>query len=277
MAATGQRGKRTSARMLWRLFGQHRLRSYIAKTFGALLYIVVGYALLRQTSTEPVHQEYADMPLRPIFTNNISDPDASGFVQTDDPTHRSRYIPERIRWSDHPVLTWDFFQGESRRHREYLAMISTGIEVRADTNYIIEQRENTSVLTVHIRSFSTDAYLMTRESWHSPEGYTPDTLEHEQIHYDLTKIYAIQLEKNMTKYVGVKKTFIGNSEESVDAQANIYIDEIMERENATVEDALSKEHDAFDRAIQHDRSAQKKWALQVKERLKSENIVSSLN
>lgn len=97
--------------------------------------------------------------------------------------------PGIIYWSEDQPLTWDDFQGQAKfdyQNRDIDALTSSGI--------------------LHYRGckdgkiiYKIQAYFEKKESWYKPDAQTEYHLVHEQLHFDVTELYARKLRKTLAK------------------------------------------------------------------------------
>ncbi|HHS95445.1 MAG TPA: hypothetical protein ENJ45_02565 [Phaeodactylibacter sp.] len=91
--------------------------------------------------------------------------------------------PEIIYWSDSDRLEWADFAGEPRYdYQSIAALTSSGI-----VHY--KGCENGKI------KYKVRAYFEKNESWVKDEARTEHHLIHEQIHFDITELYARKLRK----------------------------------------------------------------------------------
>jgi len=91
--------------------------------------------------------------------------------------------PDTIYWSESDGLEWDDFEGQPRHdYADVSALTSSGI--------------------VHYKgckdgkiNYKVRAYFEKEESWVKEEARTEHHLRHEQIHFDITELYARKLRK----------------------------------------------------------------------------------
>ncbi len=100
---------------------------------------------------------------------------------------QSNSQPSTILWNQERKLSWDDFQGQPNYNFEDIsALTSSGI--------------------VHYKScedgkiaYRVQAYFEKKYSWVKQEAYTDHHLQHEQIHFDITELYARKLRKALSK------------------------------------------------------------------------------
>ncbi len=95
--------------------------------------------------------------------------------------------PEVIYWTPEYRLTWDDFQGNPNfSHKNISAITSSGI--------VHYKGCDDGLIKYKIRS-----YFEKDHSWVKNEARTPHHLSHEQIHFDITELYARKLRKALKK------------------------------------------------------------------------------
>jgi hypothetical protein len=94
----------------------------------------------------------------------------------------------RIEWSADRKLTWDDFKGKPdlENHPYALALTNSGFGYESAKTW-----SQTGDLFV-------ESVFNTRESWVLPEGRNDYVLRHEQIHFDISEIYARRLRKALS-------------------------------------------------------------------------------
>ncbi len=97
--------------------------------------------------------------------------------------------PDIIYWNPNQQLRWKDFKGDPQyQYEDISAITSSGI--------------------VHYKgckdgkiNFKVQAYFEMKESWVKAEALTEHHLEHEQIHFDITELYARKLRKALSERV----------------------------------------------------------------------------
>lgn len=93
-----------------------------------------------------------------------------------------------IYWSDDRKLTWDDFQGNpDYNYADVSALTSSGI-------IHLKGCEDGKII------YKIKAYFEKQHSWFKPEAKTNHHLAHEQIHFDITELYARKLEQALAKH-----------------------------------------------------------------------------
>lgn len=101
-------------------------------------------------------------------------------VQNDEPT---------IIWSDSYKLSWDDFKGKPNESFGASAVTASGISFK----YSIKQS------TFRVVSFTAQvqACFYPEKSWYKPQLVNSHVLGHEQLHYDITELYARKFRKHL--------------------------------------------------------------------------------
>ena len=144
--------------------------------------------------------------------------------------------PDNIYWSEDYKLDWKDFKGEPRfDYKDISALTSSGI--------------------VHYKgckdgkiNYKVRAYFEKQESWVKEEARTEHHLIHEQIHFDITELYARKLRKLLSD-----NAFKCGQEIEFEEAINNFIE------------IWHNEQKAFDMLTNHslDRAAQKKWFYKI--------------
>ena len=96
-------------------------------------------------------------------------------------TGTSSTSPDMIYWSKERKLTWDDFQGQpDYNYADVSALTSSGI-------LHFKGCENGKII------YKVEAYFEKKQSWFKEEAHTDHHLQHEQIHFDITELYARKL------------------------------------------------------------------------------------
>lgn len=100
---------------------------------------------------------------------------------------------DTITWNANERLTWDDFVGEVPQNARAAATTASGITYRFSTT---GTRDNMEV------DFKVDTYFYPNKSWYQPEICDEVILSHEQLHFDISELYARKLKKrlNQAKY-----------------------------------------------------------------------------
>lgn len=141
-----------------------------------------------------------------------------------------------IYWSENYKLNWSDFQANPRTdYQNFSALTSSGIvHYTGCENGII--------------SYKVRAYFEKHESWVKDEARTEHHLNHEQIHFDITELYARKLRKLLSKH---------NFECGQEEQFELFVKNAL--------DAWQQEQRNFDILTRHslDKQQQKEWYYRV--------------
>jgi hypothetical protein len=95
----------------------------------------------------------------------------------------SVYGQSALTWKEHPVLSWNDFQGRARRNTgEPSAVTDTGFRVQ------LECREGALDIRVEVEFYPGS-------SWVKAGRKSVELLRHEQGHFDITELYARKMRR----------------------------------------------------------------------------------
>ena len=147
---------------------------------------------------------------------------------------------DTIYWQELRRLTWDDFRGKPVKSDESVALTSSGIGMafRSGANGV-------PVINITCTFFCNN-------SWVKDEGRNPDVLQHEQLHFDLTELYARKLRQAVSKLSAKDRTW--------PTVSKIYQD--LNRE-------CNQRQNAYDKETEHGikASIQKTWNGQIEAEL----------
>jgi len=92
-----------------------------------------------------------------------------------------------ITWSEDTKLSWADFQSLPDYENDF-AKALTASSIR----YKYSCQEDTIFYTI-------EAVFKRNESWVKPEAYTQHILDHEQLHFDITELFAREMSKELRK------------------------------------------------------------------------------
>ena len=149
-----------------------------------------------------------------------------------------------VFWQENNMLTWENFKGEPKLNSVAVAETVSGISF----GFSVKKR-NADVV-----SFSTEvnAYFYPEESWFDKKRSNPYILKHEQLHFDITELFARKFRK-------------GISELKVSNHINDEL-KVLYQNNET---GLIQFQKRYDEETNHSENfdIQKKWQLYVKSEL----------
>ncbi len=141
-----------------------------------------------------------------------------------------------IPWRNTSKLSWSDFKAKPRNTTNAAAVTASGLSF----SFSIKQSN------IRVISFTTQvyAYFYPNESWYKPEQANDHVLKHEQLHFDITELYARKFRQRISKLKisnTIRKTLKA-------------LQEIINKE-------LDQMQQQYDRETSHSRNAeaQKKW------------------
>lgn len=87
-----------------------------------------------------------------------------------------------IPWSETYKLSWQDFEGQPNAEVDAVATTASGITFRYSTTH------NSSGVVGYKSTIK--AHFYPKKSWYKPERATNYILSHEQLHFDITELYA---------------------------------------------------------------------------------------
>ncbi|MES2269228.1 MAG: DUF922 domain-containing protein [Bacteroidota bacterium] len=131
---------------------------------------------------------------------------------------------QTIKWDTNTPLTWTDFSGTIDKNNPYYA------HTQARINYNYKWRKSDYLFTYE---FKIDAGFEKNASWVRPGKESPELLQHEQLHFDISELFARKLSVafNTKKYTAnyeqeIKDIFaqimkeVGAMQEKYDAETN---------------------------------------------------------
>jgi len=153
---------------------------------------------------------------------------------------------EKIPWSENTLLRWNDFQGESDYESDRGA--STGWYLENDWTW---QITNSQPCEYQITEILADAYFLKNESWVKPDEKTNPLLKHEQGHFDITEIFARELEKRSGTELLGKQFSCPPDEGSFEDGLNEQIDSMIAPIFDLVFEELEQMHMEYDADTNH--------------------------
>ncbi|WP_242205603.1 DUF922 domain-containing protein [Aestuariivivens insulae] len=94
-----------------------------------------------------------------------------------------------VSWQEDYRLVWSDFKGAPQDQGDVAAVTASGITFGVS----IKEKGN------RVIGFNTNvkAYFYPEQSWYKPEKATEHVLAHEQLHFDITELYARKFRKNI--------------------------------------------------------------------------------
>lgn len=97
---------------------------------------------------------------------------------------------ETISWKANERLSWNDFRGGIPQNARAAATTASGITYRFSTS---GTRDYIEV------DFKVDTYFYPDKSWYQPELCDEVILSHEQLHFDISELYARKLRKELSE------------------------------------------------------------------------------
>tara|TARA_R110002051_G_scaffold130577_2_gene204471 strand:+ start:90250 stop:90774 length:525 start_codon:yes stop_codon:yes gene_type:complete len=104
---------------------------------------------------------------------------------------------ETILWEKQKRLSWSDFKGKPQNNRA-AAVTASGLTYRIATT-----KENNKVVAV---DFEVNSFFYPQKSWFRPALCDQVILSHEQLHFDITEVYAEILRKRFAKALQTHKS-----------------------------------------------------------------------
>ncbi|MCK0161981.1 DUF922 domain-containing protein [Allomuricauda sp. F6463D] len=99
-------------------------------------------------------------------------------------------IEEGVLWEKSKRLTWADFKGKVPPAAESAAITASGISYSYSANLLHHE--------VHL-DFEVNAYFYPNESWYRPELCNDNILAHEQLHFDITELFARKMREKLRR------------------------------------------------------------------------------
>jgi hypothetical protein len=168
-----------------------------------------------------------------------------------------------IEWNPARPLTWDDFLGAVPARIDASRVAESNTSISWSYRYEVEWQRQRCVF--RIVSIDSTTGFHPDSSWARPEHRTPAVLEHEQGHFDITRIYQQRFAETTRELVGVSRECGGgrrarvarNIEREIDRLAGSVYDAIWQQQ--------TKEQNAYDRETNHgiDSQIQTEWTNRI--------------
>ena len=154
-------------------------------------------------------------------------------------------IEESIPWDASRKLSWNDFKGPIPPDADSAAITASGISYEYSANLIHHEVK---------LDFKVTAFFYPNESWYKPEVCDAHILQHEQLHFDISEVFARRMRmklrstvftENVKQEIRViyKKTLkeLEDLQDQYDWETNFSRDpEAQERWNARIKDLLER-------------------------------------
>lgn len=104
---------------------------------------------------------------------------------------------DSLQWKENYKLTWKDFKAEPSSEVDAVALTVSGISF----SYSLSQNENED----YTYQTFVEAHFYPEKSWYKTEVSNNHILLHEQLHFDLTELYARKLRKRITETTFTKQ------------------------------------------------------------------------
>ncbi len=155
----------------------------------------------------------------------------------------SQEITEMIPWRKDHRLKWSDFRGKVPPDAVPAATTASGISYKYSANLIHHEVE---------LDFEVNAYFYPEESWYKPEVCDEFILAHEQLHFDISELFARRMRQRLNQ-----TTFSENVKQEV---RDIYREILKDLED------LQDRYD-WETNFSRNREAQLRWNRQIAEAL----------
>jgi len=152
---------------------------------------------------------------------------------------------ETMTWNETRKLTWADFKADPNMQSDAAALTASGITF----GYSVK---NTGSRIIDF-STSVDAHFYPNKSWYLKDKSDDYILKHEQLHFDITELYARKFRQQLTRLV-----------------VNQNVKEQMNRLHITINEALNETQKRYDSQTNHSINAemQEQWQNFIASELK---------
>lgn len=152
-----------------------------------------------------------------------------------------------VKWQERPQVVWSDFQGKPDLNSPFDAQVYSGMQ------YAMSYHEHDGIMKLDI---DVHAFFNPTMSWSKKEKRSDYLLRHEQLHFDISELYARKLKKELEQF-----EFESSKNPSKE------IEHIFERLNKERKEMQKK----YDQETDHSKNSasQLKWDKKISEALKS--------
>lgn len=155
----------------------------------------------------------------------------------------SQDLVESIAWSESRPLTWNDFNGPVPPNADSAATTASGISYSYSANLMHHEVE---------LDFEVTAFFYPNESWYRPEVCDDHVLQHEQLHFNISEMFARRMRMKLRS-----TSFTENVKAEI---AKIYRETLKELE--TLQDKYDWETN-----FSRNKEAQARWNEQISDAL----------
>lgn len=148
-----------------------------------------------------------------------------------------------MAWNADRKLTWNDFKGPIPPNAVPAATTASGISYRYSANLIHHEVK---------LDFEVTAYFYPNESWYKPSVCDANTLQHEQVHFDISELFARRMRMKLRR-----TSFTENVKEEIRKIYRVTLRELEE---------LQDKYD-WDTNFSRNPEAQAAWNKRIKEAL----------
>ncbi|SDI03423.1 DUF922 domain-containing protein [Winogradskyella thalassocola] len=160
---------------------------------------------------------------------------------------------ESMTWNESAKLTWADFKATPNLESDAVALTASGITF----GYSV----NTSGERIVDFSTSVEAHFYPSKSWYIQDKGNAYILAHEQLHFDITELYARKFRAQIKKLV-----------------VNQNVKDQMNRLHAKINEAVNETQKRYDAQTNHsmNREMQKEWEITIQKELREFEDYKSL-
>lgn len=172
-----------------------------------------------------------------------------------------------IEWNPGRPLNWDDFLGSVPSRADASRVAESNTSISWSYRYEVEWQRDHCLF--RILSIDSAAGFHPDSSWARPEHRTPAVLEHEQGHFDITRIYQREFAETTRELVGVSRECGGGGRARVARNIEREIDRLAGSVYDAVWQQHGKEQSAYDHETNHgiDSRIQAEWTSRIAEQL----------
>ncbi|MBU2928571.1 DUF922 domain-containing Zn-dependent protease [Winogradskyella psychrotolerans] len=158
-----------------------------------------------------------------------------------------------VTWNETAKLTWADFKGTPNSESDAVALTASGITF----GYSVK----TSGERIVDFTTTVEAHFYPNKSWYLKDKANTYILAHEQLHFDITELYARQFRQQIKKLV-----------------VNQNVKEQMNRLHAKINEAVNDMQRRYDEETEHsmNKEMQKQWEVTIRKELSKFDDYKSL-
>lgn len=164
------------------------------------------------------------------------------FVLTD---LSAQQLQEEVIWDSSRKLSWKDFKGDIPPNAAASATTASGLRYAYSANLRHHEVE---------LDFEITAFFYPKESWYKPTLCDAQVLQHEQLHFDITQLYAMKMKERVER-----TTFSENVKEEIAKMYQEILAELSE---------LQQRYD-LETNFSRNQEGQVKWVSRIKNELLS--------